>query len=167
MLFKGSSSGAPGQFRNVSLFTDASYNHRLHTLGGAWWAIFDGRKLRRQSRRRDVLTSAEAEIRVACGAIRQLLTHQEFCAWRAQSPIPVRLILVVDCLAIQDAFSGRSLRLAHWAEPTVALLEAEGITLKINHVKAHTGEDSPRSGVNRWCDKMAKAARKTLEGAPA
>ena len=167
MLFKDQRGNLQGQFRDVNLFTDASHNCRLQTLGGAWWAIFDGRRIQRQSRRREVKGSAEAEVRVACGAIHKLLEHPDFLEWRRLSLVPVRLTLVVDCLAIHDAFTGHSPVLAKLARPTRKLLKAEGITLKLSHVKAHKGTSSPRNWVNNWCDRMARAARKTLERFPA
>lgn len=163
MLFKNTD-GAGG-FRNVSLFTDASYHPHFRTVGGAWWAKFDGRKVQRQCRSRDVRDSVEAEIRVACKAIRVLVAHPVFLEWRAQSTLPVLLILVVDCLAIEDAFQGRSTKYSPLTQETAQILDREGITLKINHVKAHKGVASPRSWVNNWCDRMARAARKTLETA--
>lgn len=154
-------------FRNVSLFTDASHNPRLGTIGGGWWAVFEGQRVNGQVRRRDVPDSSEAEVRVACGAIKLLLASPKFQAWREASDTPVRLILVVDALAIQTAFAHPLRRLGRLTVETSELLAREGITLKINHVPGHQKSTTPRNWVNNWCDKMAKAARKTLEGAPA
>lgn len=154
-------------FRVLTLFTDASHNPDLKTVGGAWWAKCDGFQLTRQSCGHNVPTSTEAELKVTCGAIKSLLQRPEFLAWQAASPTPVLLVVVVDCMAVKDAFAHPLRRLGRMTQEARDLAASVGVLIQVNHVPGHRGISTPRAWVNNWCDRMAKAARKTLEGVTA
>lgn len=150
---------------NLTLFTDASHDRRTGNIGGGYWAVFDGGRVCGMLRRKGVPNNNEAEVRVACGAIERVLRKEPVQQWRARQQV-VQLILVVDAETIRHAFE---LPNSHYHPLTARIrdiLQQEGILLKINHVKAHTNGATPRDWVNRWCDKHARVARRSLTQEP-
>lgn len=150
--------------RNLTIFTDASHD-RTGRIGGGYWAVFDEGRVCGMLRRRGVPNNNEAEVRVACGAIERVLLKEAVQQWRSRQK-EVRIILVVDAEVIRHAFELPTSRYHSLTQRIRGLLNAEGIALKINHVKAHTGGRDSRDWVNRWCDKHARVARRSLPQEP-
>lgn len=90
----------------------------------------------------------------------RLLEHPRFLALKEGHHI--RLIAVVDALAIRDAFNRPAQPLGQLTVAVQDRLRREDIHLQFNHVKAHNPDGTPRSHVNQWCDENAKAARMSL-----
>lgn len=144
---------------NVTVFTDASFCPDTKSAGGAFWARGEIERLSSSFPILEVKQAHEAEIVTACKAILQMGADENFGALLKLGK-RIRLVLVVDCLAVQDAFEGRLRGMADIIRTHIEQVEAmrnrHGFLLKINHVKAHKGTGSPRQWVNNWCDKEAK-----------
>ena len=147
---------------NLTLFTDASHDPQTGDTGGGYWAVFDGERVCGGLRKRGIPTSNEAEIRVACGAIKSVLRHPKVINWLTEVDV-LQIILVVDCLGIKAAFENPKAKKCYPLTGEVRqLLQERGVHLKVNHVKGHAGGYQPRDWVNRWCDKKAREARRSL-----
>lgn len=144
---------------NVTVFTDASFCPETKSAGGAFWARGDVERLSSSFPIQGIKQAHEAEIVTACKAILQMGDDEKIGALLRLGG-QIRLVLVVDCLAVQDAFEGRMRGMAGIIKSHIDQVEAlrkqHGFFLKINHVKAHKGTGSPRQWVNNWCDKEAK-----------
>lgn len=145
---------------NLTVFTDASFCSDTKAGGGAVWARGDGDNRLSLSYHVEAPSSNAAEIIAACKGILAVAEHPPMLAMLAQGP-RTRLVLVIDCLGVRQAFEEGS---ASLKDPRVASVVAQvkalqvqhGFFFKINHVPAHKGASTPRSWVNEWCDKEAK-----------
>lgn len=153
---------------NITVFTDASFCSQTKCAGGALWARGSEIKFQHAFPVQGALQAHEAEILTACNAIQALLEHPEFNQDLSKGAA-TRLVVVVDCLAVKDAFEQKQVRMSR---PVAAAIQAVlqirerlGFWLKVNHVKAHSGTDSPRQWVNHWCDRNAKAQMRQMRAA--
>lgn len=144
---------------NVTVFTDASFCPETKCAGGAFWARGEIERMSSAFPIAGAVQAHEAEIAAACMAI--ILMDKDPAMGRLlKLGQQTRVVLVIDCLAIRDAFEGRIRPSTPIVDQYIAQVEAlrqqHGFFLKINHVKAHKGTKTPRQWVNNWCDKEAK-----------
>jgi hypothetical protein len=160
------------QLENITLFTDASYAEypdflgHAPTAGGAFWAKGGSESTIKQCGRFHIegaKSSTDAEMLAALHSIGFLLENPGFHEYFSKGSM-CRLILVTDCTAIQKVLIERkgSILKGHVAtlfNQVFNSIDSLGFQLRVNWVKAHSGEDSARSWVNRFCDRHAKLAR--------
>lgn len=151
------------QIENVTLFTDASVCHDTKAAGGAFWARDAKHNASGSYVIQDVTEAHDAEVAAACMAIFNLAQHEQLGA-SLRRGAAVRLILVVDCLAVKRALEGERQKLCPPVQKMVAAVQQLrgelGFLLKVNHVKAHSGTKKARNWVNDWCDKEARKRMK-------
>jgi hypothetical protein len=150
---------------NITLFTDASFDDRHRIGGGAYWSRMDEVKLK-GSFAFDIPKSHEAEIMAACMGILRVAAHPTLGAELARGP-ETRLVLVTDCLAVQQVLQDRKsgpLSTACQQIVSEVLFHKDRLNFgfKVNHVTAHSGLGTPRQWVNDWCDREAKARMREL-----
>jgi len=147
-----------GRTKNVTVFTDASFCSDTGAAGGAYWARDDVNKTQRGFPLHGVLKSHQAELLAAVTAIEDIVVKIN-TPIDLSEPGRILVILVTDCLAVQHCFKvraeGESPELRARVVSIWDAITANGMGLKINHVKAHTKDSSSRSWVNRWCDREA------------
>ncbi|MCO7567803.1 hypothetical protein NJI34_00155 [Pseudomonas sp. S 311-6] len=152
---------------NVTVFTDASFCPETKCAGGAFWARGDAERMNSSFPITGAAQAHEAEIVAACMAIIQMSEDPAF-GQLLRLGRQTRLVLVIDCLAIRDAFEARIRPSTPIIDQHIARVEAlrkeHGFLLKINHVKAHKGKATPRQWVNNWCDKEAKRQMREQRG---
>lgn len=146
---------------NITVFTDASFCHTTKAAGGAFWARGTEAKASGAFSFKDADQSHDCEVIVACEAILKIAEHLELGPMLALGP-KTRLVLVIDCLTVQQVLEGKtSTKLCALARRRVnqvkSLQKNLRFWLKINHVKAHSGQGTPRQWVNTWCDEQARA----------
>lgn len=146
---------------NITVFADASFCHQTKAAGGAFWARGDELKVSDSFAFGGADRSHECEVMVACEAILRIAKHPELGKLLELGP-RTRLVLVIDCLTVQQVLGENSAtKLCPAARKLVnevkALQKRLNFWLKINHVKAHSGQGSPRQWVNTWCDENARA----------
>lgn len=146
---------------NITVFTDASFCHTTKAAGGAFWARGTDVKTSDAFALKDVEHSHDCEVIVACEAILKIAEHPELGPMLALGP-KTRIVLVIDCLTVQQVLVGKtSTKLCALSRRRVnqvkELQKKLRFWLKINHVKAHSGQGSPRQWVNTWCDEQARA----------
>jgi ribonuclease HI len=153
--------GTP-DIENITVFTDASFCSNTKAGGGAFWARWgktDADKASGAFGIRGAKQSHEAEVIAACNAILQLADNEAANKLLALGR-KTRLVLVVDCLTVKQVLEGADTPLCAEARQLVdkvkALRDRLRFWLKVNHVKAHNGQDSPRKWVNHWCDTQAR-----------
>lgn len=151
---------------NITVFADASFCHQTKAAGGAYWARGEEAKASEAFSFKGANQSHESEVIVACEAILRIAKHPELGKMLERGP-KTRLVLVIDCLTVQKVLGGNaSTRLCDEAQRLVREVEALhsrlGFWLKVNHVKAHSGQGTPRQWVNTWCDEQARACMQKL-----
>lgn len=153
---------------NITVFADASFCPNTKAGGGAYWARWGKASADKASGAfgiRGVQHSHEAEVIAACRAILQLAEHETAGPLLALGR-RTRLVLVIDCLTIKHVFENANPPLCPEARQLVgqvkALRDRLHFWLKVNHVKAHKGQDSPRKWVNHWCDRQARQQMQAL-----
>lgn len=137
----------------VTVFSDASYDHRLQLAGWGAWAKSERRRAYDGGRMRGtILNSSEAEVLAAVNAIAMAIS-------RGVIGKGDRIILEADCLRVQYAFasevrltSNEKLAMQHWAHQKTML----ELSLIYRHVPGHTQGNEPRLWVNNLCDRLAR-----------
>lgn len=121
----------------VTVFADASFDHRSGAAGFAGWVKYGAKG--------DVIkvhggfkatSSEEAELYGLDSTLNKLILDN----------VPVdgkRIIIQCDCLGALSKLD------------VTCLLELGAAHIKLKHVKGHNGSGDPRSAVNTWCDKIA------------
>ncbi|HHG4356329.1 hypothetical protein IPC102_09600 [Pseudomonas aeruginosa] len=152
---------------NITVFTDASFCPNTRAAGGAVWARGEQIRFQDSFPIRHAAQAHEAEILAVCHAIQKIAEHPELGAELRKGPM-TRLVIVVDCLAVKQAFE-QEIRAGQIVKEAIRaamqLREQLGFWLKVNHVKAHKGTDTPRQWVNHWCDRHAKAQMRQMRAA--
>lgn len=143
---------------NITVFTDASFCHETKAAGGAFWARGETVKFSLSFPLSEAQVSNDAEIAAVCRAIHEIAQHPELGLEMAKGRA-TRLVVVADCEAAKLVFEGRKVRVSAATRTLVRaaqqVIQNKGCFLKVNHVKAHSGTDTPRTWVNDWCDKEA------------
>lgn len=162
---------------NITLFTDASYSDQTNMGGAGFWAkggTTGNVKLEGSFPIMDAASSHHAEFLASMRAIDLLLEDPAFNELLS-SGIGCRLVLVTDCQGTKQLLeSGKGKLLAHPDSPCriaydrfKSIQHNLGFQLKVNWVKAHNSDGSPRTWVNNLCDKYAGKARRALEASHA
>jgi hypothetical protein len=154
---------------NITVFTDASFCHQTKAAGGAFWARATDVKASDSFSFRGAQQSHDSEVMVACEAILRIAQHPELGKMLTLGP-KTRLVLVIDCLTVKQVLGdGSPGKLCPDARGLVtkvrALRRKLNFWLKVNHVKAHSGQCTPRQWVNSWCDQNARAKMTALRDA--
>lgn len=105
----------------------------------------------------EVPTSSEAELRTSIQAVGYALRDPTVKKWLS-TLTGIRLILVVDALSTKQEIERERGPRHPMAIKFVDYIRKHGIDLRINHVKGHTSGQLGRDYVNRWCDRIARAA---------
>lgn len=155
---------------NLTVFSDASFCHKSKAGGGAYWAKGESTKASESFVLVGALQSHDSEVMAACEAILRLADNPAMSKLLEKGP-KTRLVLVVDCLTVKQVLEGSNPPLCPAAKSLVdrvrTLRENMRFWLKVNHVKAHSGQGSPRKWVNSWCDRSARARMKGMrDGVP-
>lgn len=154
---------------NLTVFSDASFCHESKAGGGAFWAKGESGKVSDSFSITGAAQSHDSEVMAACEAILRLQNHPSMLKMLERGP-KTRLVLVVDCLTVKQVLEGADPPLCPAARTLVdkvkALRDQMRFWLKVNHVKAHSGQGEPRKWVNSWCDRNARAKMKALRDAP-
>jgi len=164
---------ATPDIENVTVFADASFCPTSKAGGGAFWSRWgktDNDKAEDSFQIVGANQSHEAEVIAACQAILRLARNPAANKLLAKGP-KTRIVLVIDCLTVKQVFEGADTPLCKTARELVdqvrALRQQMRFWLKINHVKAHSGQGSPRKWVNHWCDENARAQMQAMrDGTP-
>ncbi len=146
----------------ITVFSDASFDHKTKASGYAAWFRDDFQHIHRISGGHAELvdSSSEAECVALCIAIVsaiRILQHQPGDIISLQS----------DCIHALKVLQGEvkatmiELQFSAWAR--VAWLEA-GLSLKPKHIKAHTGLTDRRSYVNTFCDEESRRRMRYMRG---
>lgn len=155
---------------NITIFTDASYHDGDKTAGGAFWAkggSEGGIKRSGSFSIPDARCSVTAESLAALRGIGFLLEDPQFHALFERGR-ECRLILVTDCQTVKnliDRQGGSIMTHPPLAEAYNQVMNHKalwGYFMKVNWVKAHNNDGTPRTWVNNWCDEQAKKARMIL-----
>lgn len=154
---------------NITVFTDASFCHNTKAAGGAFWARGTDAKASDAFSFKEAEQSHDCEVIVACEAILKIADHPELGPMVALGP-KTRIVLVIDCLTVKQVLEGpTSTKLCALARRRVnqvkSLQKRLRFWLKINHVKAHSGQGTPRQWVNTWCDEQARAKMQEMRDA--
>lgn len=159
---------------NITIFTDASFDDRDYSAGGAFWAKGPNEIPGSPSIKKegyfgifDATCSGTAEALATLKGIHFLLEDPEFHSVFSRGRETL-LIVVVDCMAVKHLMDCRSTALTR--NPVVQDLfasfrdarETMGFNYKVNHVPAHRSDGTPRTWVNNWCDIHAKKARRKM-----
>lgn len=156
----------PPKVENITVFTDASFEERDMSAGGAFWAkggSEGGTKKSGSFGITEATCSGTAECIASLKSIFFLLEDPQFHdLLRAK---PSRLILVTDCQGVQQMLDRR--QSAYMRNHVVNDLCQDfwkaqtdlGFYFKCNWVKAHSSGKTARGWVNNWCDQQAKQAR--------
>jgi hypothetical protein len=148
---------------NITVFTDASYCHQTGAAAGAVWARGDGEhRVCKSFPLHDVKGSGPAELLTTLLGMQAVIQDPILSKELRKGP-KTRLVLVTDHLLTPHTFNGINRKLLNENPPIQCLFtEMTGIVerwrfwLKINHVKAHDGTETPRKWVNNWCDRKAR-----------
>lgn len=142
----------------ITLFTDASWCPNTRVAGWAAWAKCNGGTMRQSGAMKSLVESSElAEVMAAANGLHQVVRHF--------GPTPGTTVLVqLDCLGAMRALeSGEKWpQVVHEWE---RLRIGSELRLKYRHVKAHQGGKTPRSWVNGWADREAKAHMRVARSA--
>lgn len=151
---------------NITVFSDASFCTQSKASGGAFWARFEDIKVMDSFSFKGAKKSHEAELMAACNAILRMAKHPAMGPILQRGP-KTRLVLVIDCLTIQQVLADNVYTTMSPAARAVvnevrALQKKLKFWLKVNHVKSHSGTGSPRQWVNNWCDVEARKHMQAL-----
>lgn len=142
---------------NVTINTDASYNHE-HKVGAfAFWIVSDQGKILQTGPLKQFTDCLDAEIQAIGNAFHALLASKFTgvkCVYVNADSIP----------AIHQVFKNKVKRRRSCSLAVRKIIEkvAEKYKLhaydwlEIRHVKAHSGKETQRKWVNDWCDKAAR-----------
>jgi ribonuclease HI len=139
---------------SATVITDASYDHATKEAGWAAWVKVDGisRPIKHYSSFLvPVANSTQSEKLAAINGI-----------WMAARHGAMRVLVQSDCTAVIHLIDGTTKKtspLEEWAQ-WLADAGVQDVKLYARHVRGHTKTNDARSHVNRWCDKMAKKARR-------
>lgn len=143
--------------RLVTVFTDASFDHKTKAGGYAVWIKASWGRLQHWGRLR--MKADTSQVAEAAALVNGICLAARKMDMRPGDTI----VAVSDCKnAIDMLRHGQG-----WSKQKRALVEmvrsetrARGINVVFRHVKAHTGGTDARSWVNDWCDKRAREGRK-------
>lgn len=143
---------------NITIFSDASFCWDTKAAGGAFWARGTEVKFNLSFQIEDAQNNSDAEIATACRAIHEVAAHPVLGLEMAKGR-ETRLVIVADSQEVKLALEQGRIRLRAETQKRVAqalqLVREKNCWLKVNHVKGHSGRDTPRQWVNHWCDKEA------------
>lgn len=137
----------------VTMFTDASWNHRTNI--GVWvmWAKLNGNTIRYSGQLRlPVAQIGTAELSAIANG---LYCIKRYFACEADSKIIAQTDSLEAILAIKNDKHPRQddRNLVAYIKEFIA---THGWQLDLRHVKGHKGAATPRNAVNTWCDKECK-----------
>lgn len=137
----------------VTIYTDASFKQ-----GKASWAAWiksQSGTLKLHNRIHSAVDGpAHAEMIAVKHAVNAVLCEN----W------PVSIFFInTDCMAVCHAFwpwmDQSNENVNRIADEINAIADKRDITVRVKHVKAHTGRSDVRSFLNKWCDRKAKKSR--------
>lgn len=139
----------------VTVFSDASFCHRLRCAGwGAYIVSNRGRLEIGGAMRHTIMTSTAAEAAAAANALWQAVN--DGLAWPGDT-----VVLQMDCLSGVDALAGRGKTPGGCATPLDAVRRMavrNRLTVDARHVRGHNGHSGEaRSYANEVCDQLTRA----------
>ena len=145
----------------VTIFTDASFDHRTQAAGWSAWIKFG--PLPDQTRR--YFGPVKAQCHDSHAAELAAIANAVFLAHRGLKLSGAdRVIVQSDCQTAIDLAQGKDnallrrkaiRRMVKSIRDTVA---SGGFAIELRHVKGHRGAADRRAAVNSWCDKTAREA---------
>lgn len=152
---------------NLTLFTDASYLPDSRAGGGGFWAKGGTNGCYKKQGGftiPDAQDSAEAETICALRSILLLEDCPEGKKLFSEGP-NLRLVVVCDFNGLNAVFKKTSSLLkrphiAELAKKVFSLIDSYKILVKINWVKGHNSDGTPRTWVNNLVDSLASKAAK-------
>lgn len=151
--------------QNLTIFTDASHCPETKVGAGAFWSRTGEHFLKRAFALGNIDQSHKAELITALTAITTCLDAPEYQQYFTPAAEKVLIILVTDCLYVKQVLEGKVMADEQYRDRIRGILNRlwiGGISIKVNHVKAHSGTGEPRKWVNTWCDREAKKIMRGL-----
>lgn len=139
------------KLNNITITTDASFYHESKIASYAFWITTEGKRYKSSAVFKEPVDSAiEAEIKAILNALFFVSNLKK--EWYA-------IRINTDCLEAKKHLdrTHKSVKFVKYCEIYEKLKkDLKWFKFKINHVKAHTSDNSKRSFVNNWCDLSAK-----------
>ena len=158
----------------INIFTDASVNNQSHNAGYAFYIGCRGHKLQRAGVLKvKTKSTVQAELQAIINAV--------FILRRSNLPKPDKLVIHTDSMecikmltGVQQSPHDHGLRMQFEECQLLILDYMQFLCLPVytyrkfvefKHVKAHTGDKSKHSLINRWCDLESRRYRELQDEA--
>lgn len=137
----------------VTVYTDASFKD--HKASWAVWIKSEQGTIKLHDR---ILVSVDGPAHAEMVAVQRAF----HAVLREQWTVSI-LFINTDCMAVCHAFwpwmNQKNPNVNRIANAIKKTAKKNNITIRVKHVKAHTGNDDVRSYLNRWCDHHSKKSR--------